>query len=232
VRSLAIGRTGVRLTALLLLVVAQTSLANPFVDDFIGVLSTGDHVVLVDSATVLDMGGGSTSYQTTDWGGDTGIVDTFSFLPPPDREPVAVILFLRQDDSAFLFSVPSLAPDSWYAIPGEQTQASVLFAVIYSGLEEGRRLLPGRAGLTISPSIFRAGADLRAEGVTRTTCAFVLFDAAGNRVRTLRTQTWSGTATATWNGTDDFGHRLPDGIYYCCLDDPANATARKLILTR
>jgi hypothetical protein len=228
VRDEAVGRTGA-LVALLLLVGAHASLANPFIQ-FAGMLSTGSHVVAVDSATVLDEGGALTTYQTAGWGGDTGVVDTFTFVPLPDFPPMVVTLSLMQDDSAFQFAI--LAPDSWYTIPGAPRQARALFGIFLSGLEEDRCPLSGRAGLTVSPSIVRANTTIRAERVPGTSCAFVFYDAVGSRVRTLRTHVSWGAATATWNGEDDFGRRLPEGVYYCCLDRAPSSTGRKVLLTR
>ena len=195
------------------------------------VLSTRSHVVYVDSVAIMDMGGGFWNYVTAGWGGDTMVVDTFVLTPPMGAAPMIVTLFYRQDDSADRLEIHLPVADSWYTIPGAPSAAQVMFTY-GNGVDGHGRLGPARTRLTVTPSIARAGTDLRAEGVTRTTCAFVLFDAAGNRVRTLRTQARAGTAIATWNGTDDFGQRLPEGIYYCCLDDPANATVRKLVLTR
>jgi flagellar hook assembly protein FlgD len=69
--------------------------------------------------------------------------------------------------------------------------------------------------------------------VAGTNCVFEFFDAAGNRVRMLGTHaSSSGAASATWDGTDDLGRSLPEGIYYCCLGGAANPLVRKLVLTR
>jgi hypothetical protein len=219
------------LPVLLLLVGAFVPLAHADVQ-VIGVLSTGSHVVYGDSVAIMDMGGGFSNYVTTGWGGDTMVVDTSVFTPPMGAMPMIITMFYRQDDSADKLDIQSPVSDSWYIIPGAPQEAKVLFYVPMPGVDEYWRSGHSCAGLTVSPSIVRAGADLRAERVAGPSCAFVLFDAAGNRVRTLRTQAWAGTATATWNGTNDFGQRLPEGIYYCCLDDRANRMGRKLILTR
>ncbi len=219
------------LPVLLLLVGTLVPLAHADVL-ITGVLSTGSHVVYGDSVAIMDMGGGFRNYVTTGWGGDTMTVDSCDFTPPLAAMPMIITMFYRQDDSAYKFDVNMPVFDSWYIIPGTPQEAEVLFYTPMPGVDEYWRSGHACAGLTVSPSIVRAGADLRAEGVTRPSCAFTLYDATGTRVRTLRTRAWTGTATATWNGTDDFGHRLPEGIYYCCLDDPANPMVRKLILTR
>ena len=197
-----------------------------------GVLSTGSHVVSGDSVMIMDMGGGFNNYVTTGWGGDTMTVDTSVFNPPLGAPPMIITLFYRQDDSTDKFDINMPVSDSWYTIPGTPTEAQVLFIFTEVGVAEPGRTGQLRTDLTVSPSIVQTGATIRAERVAGPSCVFTLFDVTGNRVRTLRTEASAGTASATWNGNDDFGRRLPEGIYYCCLDDAANPTARKLVLAR
>jgi len=198
-----------------------------------GVLSTGSHVVSGDSVAVMDMGGGFRNYVTTGWGGDTMTVDSTDMTPPMGADPIIITLFYRQDDSTDKFDVNMPVSDSWYTIPGAPTEAQVKFIFTQVGVAEPGRPVQMRTALTVSPSIIQTGATIRAEHVAGPNCTFTLYDVAGNLVRTLRTQTSaSGTASATWNGSDDFGRRLPEGIYYCCLDDAANPSVRKLVLSR
>jgi hypothetical protein len=224
-------RSAAPLSALLVCVAALAPLAHASVQ-ITGVLSTGSHVVSVDSAVISDEGGGFNTFPTPGWQGDSLAVDTFAF-PLIDASPTQVDLALTLDSIPTWMSIPGVMPDTWYAIPGAR-DAQVMFSwQDVTGVDEYGRPGHGRAGLTVSPSIIGAGATIRAERVAGTSCAFVFFDAAGNRVRTLRTQaSSSGAAAATWTGEDDLGRRLPEGIYYCCLDDAANPAVRKLILTR
>ena len=218
-------------TALLVLIAALAPLAHASVQ-VTGVLSTGSHVVSVDSATIFDEGGGINIFPTPGWQGDSLAVDTFSF-PLIEASPSQVDLALTVDSLPTSMSIPGVKPDTWYAIPGAP-DAQVLFSwQVVTGVNEHGRPGHGRAGLSVSPSIVGAGATIRAERVAGTSCAFEFYDVAGNRVRTLRTQaSSSGAASATWTGEDDLGRRLPEGIYYCCLDDAANPSVRKLVLTR
>jgi hypothetical protein len=201
-----------------------------------GVLSTGSHEVVVDSLDVFDVGGGIWRYLTAGaWGADTMAVDSFVCLPPMGFLPMMMTLWGSLDDSPFTLMVPpSVVPDTWYIIPSSPTEAQVRFAWIdttIDAIHENGQVGPRRSGLTVSPSIVRSGTTVRAERVSGTSCAFLIFDAAGNRVRTLTTQATAGTASAAWTGEDDFGRRLPEGIYYCCLDGAANPSVRKLILS-
>jgi len=224
-------RSAVPMSALLVLVAALAPLAHASVQ-ITGVLSTGSHVVAVDSAMITDGGGGTYTFPTPGWQGDTGAVDTFDF-PVVEYSPLQVDLALTVDGAPTSVSIPGPMADTWYVIPGTPQEAKVMF--FWGDVGVGERGQPGhgRAGLTVSPSIVGAGATIRAERVAGTSCAFEFYDAAGNRVRTLRTQaSSSGAASATWTGEDDLGRRLPEGIYYCCLDDAANPSVRKLILSR
>jgi len=212
---MSVGRTAVRLSALLLLVGVHASLANPYIEDLVGWLSTGSHAVAVDSATVLDCGGGFMFYLTTGWGGDTGIVDTFDFQPEPEFPPMGITLFLTQDDSALLFSTPNIVPDTWYTIPGAPRQAEVLFATLAS-MEEDRGPLLGRARLAVSPSIVTGQMTLRLQPVGTGRSVVEIHDAVGNVIRSLDcTAGTDGVATATWNREDESGRLVPEGVYFC-----------------
>jgi len=220
--------------ALLVLVAALVPLAHASVQ-VTGVLSTGSHVVVVDSILLWDIGGGMNKFTppVLNWQGDSMTVDTFVF-PPVDFAPLQADMWLTVDSGPSFFSIPGLRQDTWYVIPGTPTAAQMMFSwQDITGVDEHGRPAQRRAGLTVSPSVVGARASIRAERVAGTSCAFEFYDVAGNRVRTLRTQaSSSGAASATWSGEDDRGRRLPEGIYYCRLDDAANPSARKLILSR
>ena len=229
-------RNAALLSALLLLAGVLVPLAHAAVITT-GVLSTGSHRVFVDSLDVMDIGGGNWRYRTAGaWGGDSLVVDTFALTPPMGFLPQLVLTWGTVDGSPFTLPIPGIVPDTWYIINGTPTAAQVMFSwhdTTITGIHERGPLGQTRVGLTVSPSVVGASATIRAERVAGTSCAFVFFDAAGNRVRTLRTQASpAGAASATWTGEDDLGHRLPEGIYYCCLDGVANPSVRKLILSR
>ena len=227
-------RNAALLSALLLLAGVLAPLAQAAVQTT-GVLSTGSHAVVVDSLELMDVGGGIFRYRTAgEWSGDTMVVDTFVCTPPMDFFPIQVLVMGAVDGSGFTLPILPVVPDTWYIIPSTPQEAMVRFHwEVVDGVDEHGQPGYARAGLTVSPSIVRTGATIRAERVAGPSCAFSFFDAAGNRVRTLRTQASSaGAASATWTGEDDLGRRLPEGIYYCCLDDAANPSVRKLILSR
>lgn len=232
-KSKTVVRNAALLSALLLLAGVLVPPAHAAIQTT-GILSTGSHRVFVDSLEIMDLGGGIMRYRTAGaFGGDSMVEDTFVFTPPMDFVPTLMLVMGTVDDSAFILPVPDVVPDTWYIIPSAATEAKVWFHWdVVGGVAEQVQPVYARAGLTVSPSIVRAGATVRAERVAGPNCAFLFYDAAGNRVRTLRAQASSaGAASATWTGEDDLGRRLPEGIYYCCLDDAADPSVRKLILS-
>jgi hypothetical protein len=234
VKRRTITRNAAAPTALLVLIAALVPLAHASVQ-VTGVLSTGSHAVVVDTVLIMNVGGGMDLFTSPvlDWRGDSMTVDTFVF-PPIAFAPLQVDMWLTVDSSPIFFSISGPQQDTWYVIPGTPTEAQVMFSwQDIMGVDEYGRPARRRAVLSVRPSVVGARASIRAERVAGTNCAFEFYDVAGNRVRTLRTQaSSSGAASATWSGEDDLGRRLPEGIYYCCLDDAANPSVRKLVLTR
>jgi len=194
-----------------------------------GVLSTGSHSVVVDSVTFM-CGHHVYMCATPGWQGDSMAVDTFVF-PAILGPPSSVTLAPTVDGSSQPMTITPPVADSWYVIPSTPTEAMVEF-LWETGIEErgSQPIKPAR--LTVSPSIVGAGATIRAERAAGTTCVFEFFDALGNRVRTLVLRPSGAAASATWNGDDDRGRRLPEGIYYCRLNDAVGPAVRKLILAR
>ncbi len=213
-------------TALLL---AAAPVAHASVE-ITGILSTGSHTVSIASTQFV--GDSMYFFPTTGWEGDTMMLDTFLF-PSMFGPPRLIMITGTLDGSPLSFPLPSPQSDSWYVIASMPQEAKVKFVWLMGAVDEYSRPGLERAGLTAGPSIIRAGATVRAERVAGSSCAFEFFDAAGNRVRTLRAQaSSSGAAAATWDGADDSGRSLPEGIYYCCLNDPACPSMRRLVLIR
>jgi hypothetical protein len=158
-------------------------------------------------------------------------LDTFVFPRIPEPPDVAILNYTI-DDTTLSYSIPAPQSDSWYTLPTSPTEPKVKFTFRPAGVEEtGRRSLRSPK-LTVSPSVITSSALIRAEQAGFGSRALEVYDAAGNRVRTLVLRSSGGGVSATWNCDDDLGRRLPEGIYYCCLGDEAGSAVRKLILTR
>jgi len=61
-----------------------------------------------------------------------------------------------------------------------------------------------------------------------------IFDITGNIIRTLlnNERTDAGSNTLMWDGTDDNGTRISDGIYYYSLQTDSYSTTRKMIMIK
>jgi hypothetical protein len=194
-----------------------------------GVLSNGSQKVTMDSVRFI---GDSTYLITTPgWGGDTMVVDTFQF-PAMYGPPTLIMLTGMLNGTPLVYPLAAPVSDSWYILYSMPTEAKVKFIWEMGGVDGRGQPGLGNAGLAASPSIVSVGTTIRAERVAGTNCVFEFYDAAGNKVRTLRAQVSSGVASVAWNGADELGRRLPEGIYYCCIGNAANPSVRKLILTR
>jgi len=60
-----------------------------------------------------------------------------------------------------------------------------------------------------------------------------IYDLAGRRVTTLFAgATEAGVQSLRWDGRDDSGRRLPPGTYFVKLQEGAQQSSRKVILSR
>jgi hypothetical protein len=59
-----------------------------------------------------------------------------------------------------------------------------------------------------------------------------IYNTAGQLVKVLADgRTKPGAYTSVWNGTDNKGRRLANGVYFYALDNGAKRISRKLVLT-
>jgi len=57
-----------------------------------------------------------------------------------------------------------------------------------------------------------------------------IYDAGGRLVKQWDYETTKLSSRVVWNGTDDFGRRLPAGVYFCELNDNVIKKIRKIII--
>jgi hypothetical protein len=209
------------------LVATGTARAEAVMD---GVLSTGSHQVSMDSADVrIDTV--SILVPTSGWGGDSLTEDTFRF-PPLIRWPTAVKVFYKTE-STLVLPVAPVVRDSWYVLPGFAPSAPRVMFHEVGGVIELHQGCLGNSEFSIAPSVTGGSALIRAQLGPCHRYAIEVYDATGNRVRTLAgAATGQGSVSLRWQGDDDLGRRLPEGIYYCCLSLEGGHSVRKLVLTR
>lgn len=60
-----------------------------------------------------------------------------------------------------------------------------------------------------------------------------IFDVAGRRIKDLSSDLVSGIMNpVSWNGTDDNGYSIPDGVYFVRLAVPGQALVKTVVKTR
>jgi hypothetical protein len=182
-------------------------------------LKAGPDPVTIDSA-YFKYSPEDTWFLTPGWHSEPRQTDTFQF-PPFAGFPTNIRLAADFSGTKVIQDFPAPVRLEWYTFSPPYEETKVMFDDL-SGIEEGR-YIPARLRLTVSPSVVRGAAVIRASG----TGYLKVVDAAGNAVRTL-----PAAATVRWAADDDDGRRLPDGVYFCRLTAGQTAIVRKLILTR
>jgi WD40 repeat protein len=105
-----------------------------------------------------------------------------------------------------------------------------------SGIQQGAAIAPLRFALgMVHPNPFRDAALVSYSLAAKSRVALRVFDATGRQVRTLvNADQTAGNYTLRWDGRDEHGQLVPEGIYFCRMSVPeAGFTqSRKLMLTR
>ncbi len=101
------------------------------------------------------------------------------------------------------------------------TRAGRFFGYV-PGVEEAHRRQVA-AEFALAPNPAHGAVCLRAAQTGR----IEITDAAGNLVRQFTSQ-----PAVTWDGCDESGRPVPDGIYFCTLQSGRVSTCRKLVLAR
>jgi carboxypeptidase T len=88
-----------------------------------------------------------------------------------------------------------------------------------------------RTALNVSPSVFKAHADVAYSLARAGRVTLRIYDAAGRQVRELANSVQNpGDYNVTWDGRDAAGQRLADGIYLCRLVADKTLTSRLVLL--
>jgi hypothetical protein len=123
--------------------------------------------------------------------------------------------------------------DVWGPHPG------LLFAVGYDGVilrHDATSAVPGtgfgRAKLRAAPNPANPGTVIHFELALADAVSLTIFDARGNRVRTLasRRALGAGPQSLPWDGRDDQGRTVPSGVYLVQITGSSICTSTKITM--
>jgi hypothetical protein len=103
-----------------------------------------------------------------------------------------------------------------------------------TGTADADATLPRELALSApAPNPLRSGTTLRLALPRAADIALAVLDAQGRRVRTLLAGAQpAGEQALAWDGRDDAGHRVANGIYVVRLECEGRAIARRLAVVR
>jgi len=198
--------------------------------DFHGVLNPNNHSAWVDTVIIVVPPTPET-ILTTGWGADSVGYDTFDF-PDLLAWPLMVELRGRIDTMHTQQLFPAPVNGQWYLLVGTPPPPPKVMFYGETGTEEPRTAVGARQRLSVSPSVLIDRVTIQAQVAGRGPVRLEIVDAVGNRVRSLGTSSRNGVITQVWQGDDDAGKRLPEGIYFCRLAVGEATAVRKVLLTR
>jgi hypothetical protein len=97
----------------------------------------------------------------------------------------------------------------------------------------GATLLTTNRILAVAPSLFNRNTVIYYQVPRDGNVELRIFDATGRMVRTLAAKNLkAGNYTAVWNGSDDTGRKVANGIYFVRLTTPETSVKVKTVLNR
>jgi len=197
--------------------------------------ATGDNTYEIIDTLILPGGDYEGGYS------DAGDVDGDSI---PE-----IVLEARQN----VFIIKASGNDSFYVwdtLPGNVSGSSVrvtndidgngLNEIVISGNDETRiyeydaggveetagRLTPDALSLEVYPNPFFNRLTIKFQIPN---FSLKIYDATGRLVRQWDYQTMRQCDEIVWDGTDDSGHKLPAGVYFCCLETNEFTVTKKIV---
>jgi len=139
--------------------------------------------------------------------------------------PVALRTMLNQT------GIPHLDPNKEIGPRPDLAAALEALSAYYAASPDVDRV--GRAHLTCSPNPVRSGTEIRFRISSPGEAHLVLFDSSGRRVRTLVDGLRDrGEYRIAWDGLDDAGRRVDNGVYFFRLRDGGASRAGRLEVIR
>jgi flagellar hook assembly protein FlgD len=99
--------------------------------------------------------------------------------------------------------------------------------------EDSYRSVDPQSDVFVYPNPFSVQATFRYRIPRRSKASLRVYDSSGRLVKTLEDGNRPvGSYSATWDGRDKSGERLPSGIYFCRLQAGDATATRKMILLK
>lgn len=160
------------------------------------------------------------SFHSQDYADSLLVIDSMAV---GDSVPAEFSQWIADDDAEYTatFHATSATPDSIYS-----PHMEIGFSGAITGIAEepvlttvelvGSNPLKGAARIAYSVS-------------TPDRVDIKIYDVAGKLVRTVHSGELSGTGSLIWEGSDDYGYRLPEGVYFLQIETSRFERIEKLV---
>lgn len=180
--------------------------------------------------------------RSTSWGGpmseENGVVSMalangwaqlFDVSSPADPRSIG-----HTGGNYFVDKSHNVSSENGYIILSQGGGISIYPGECVVSAAGGNGTLPEAVGhLVVWPNPFNPEATIRYDVARRARVSLRIYDVSGRLVRTLVDgRRDAGRYDATWDGTDDRGHRVASGVYFCRLTAGTSAWARKLVMLK
>lgn len=92
--------------------------------------------------------------------------------------------------------------------------------------------LPAHYSLEVNPTLFEKETEIKYEAPSQFFISIEIYDIAGNLVKTLLNKRDIGYGSVLWRGRNAQGERVPQGVYFVCLQTPQYKTVKKVVVLK
>lgn len=196
--------------------------------EFNGVINPNHHSVWVDTV-ILVVPPANETILPVGWGSDSTAYDTFQFADPLVW-PLLVDMRVNVDTLHVQEVFPGPGNGTWYSFSLVPPPPPKVQFYGQTGVEESGAAIEPRLQLSVSPSVLVDRVTIRAQIAGRGPVRLEIVDAAGNRVRSFCAS--NRVVNQVWQGDDDAGRSLPEGLYFCRLAVGEASAVSKVLLAR
>jgi flagellar hook assembly protein FlgD len=104
------------------------------------------------------------------------------------------------------------------------------FGINLIGIKEITRGEIPVANLNILPNPFSKATTITFSTIGNNQTSLLIYDALGRVVKRFNPSTNQACKQISWDGRDDRGYQLPDGVYFVCVKTDAGEQLEKIVL--